>query len=105
MTQKTKMMRTMDPIKTPGMSQVLAKGRQFLLLKKYPGMSQVLAKGEQFLLLIKYPLSAHIRFCVNTCIRKTSFPPVLRVECSSVHTKGLVLPHMILDVDNLQIML
>ena len=26
------------------------------------------------------------------------------VECSSAHTKGLVLPHKTLDVDNLQMM-
>ena len=32
--QKIKMMRTMDAIENPGMSQVLAKGEQFLLLIK-----------------------------------------------------------------------
>ena len=46
-----------------------------------------------------------MQVCVNTYISETSFQSVAWVECSSAHTKGLVLPHNTLDVDNLQIMI
>jgi len=35
---------------------------------------------------------------LNTYISETSFHHVVWVECSSVHTKGLALPHKTLDV-------
>jgi hypothetical protein len=50
------------------------------------------------------PLCYLYKICLNTFISEARFQHVVWVKCSSAHTKGLVLPHKTLYVDNVHIM-